>query len=273
MKMLSRYRPLPSMLMRTPRVSSAPLSIARSFHTAEQAGLHPPPRCPSHWHYFARTATPCLPAASSSRHGSGWRAPEPARQLGYRAFLPHRRQRHLRLELSAVLLPSIGHVSPPANRPLQGETLSKFSVGGRPTRRCTRCRRTSSPSCGSSSRTSRKPRLLGGLPTEQPPARASRMKSGHVRPVTALDDANPAIDRSSRRPRRAHRARCARSRCRSIPRHCRRHRGGRSRSRRKCRRLRRLFDHLRTARLPIIDRQRPLTRIADDQMPSGSARR
>jgi hypothetical protein len=37
---------------------------------------------------------------------------KPARKLSYSAVLPHRRQRHLRLELSAMLLPSIGHVSP-----------------------------------------------------------------------------------------------------------------------------------------------------------------
>jgi hypothetical protein len=49
---------------------------------------------------------------------------EPARKLSYRAVLPHRRQRNLCLELSAVLLPSVGHVSPSANRRLQGQTLS-----------------------------------------------------------------------------------------------------------------------------------------------------
>src|SRR5271165_1300826 len=49
---------------------------------------------------------------------------KPARQLGHGAFLTHRRQRHLRLELSTMLLARIPHVSPPANRPLQGETLS-----------------------------------------------------------------------------------------------------------------------------------------------------
>jgi hypothetical protein len=42
---------------------------------------------------------------------------EPARQFRNSAFLTYRRQCDFRLELSAVLLPSIGHVSPPADRP------------------------------------------------------------------------------------------------------------------------------------------------------------
>ena len=56
---------------------------------------------------------------------------EPARQLGHRAFLPNRRQRHFRLELRTVFLPSIRQVSPLANRPLQGETLLA-TLCGRP---------------------------------------------------------------------------------------------------------------------------------------------
>jgi hypothetical protein len=49
---------------------------------------------------------------------------EPARQFRDRAFPANCRQRDLRLELGSVLLPSIGHVSPSAVRPLQGKTPS-----------------------------------------------------------------------------------------------------------------------------------------------------
>jgi hypothetical protein len=49
---------------------------------------------------------------------------KPARQLGDRALLPHCRQRHFRFELRTVPLPCNRHVSPSANRPSQGGTLS-----------------------------------------------------------------------------------------------------------------------------------------------------
>src|SRR5947209_1291936 len=49
---------------------------------------------------------------------------KPARQLGNRAILPDRCQRHLRLELRTVLLPCIRQVSPPAKPPSQRKTLS-----------------------------------------------------------------------------------------------------------------------------------------------------
>jgi hypothetical protein len=42
---------------------------------------------------------------------------EPARLFRNSAFLTYRRQCDFRLELSAVLLPSMGHVLPPADRP------------------------------------------------------------------------------------------------------------------------------------------------------------
>src|SRR3954468_6156769 len=49
---------------------------------------------------------------------------KPAQQLGNRAILPDRRQRHFRLELRTVLLPCIRQVSPPAKPPFQAKTLS-----------------------------------------------------------------------------------------------------------------------------------------------------
>src|SRR3954454_11015198 len=49
---------------------------------------------------------------------------KPARQLGNRAILPDRCQRHFRLELRTVLLPCSRQVSPPAKPPSQGKTLS-----------------------------------------------------------------------------------------------------------------------------------------------------
>jgi pimeloyl-ACP methyl ester carboxylesterase len=57
---------------------------------------------------------------------------EPARQLGDRAFLTHRRQRHLCLELRTVLLSYACHVSPSAERPFREETFNLSSFPGPP---------------------------------------------------------------------------------------------------------------------------------------------
>jgi hypothetical protein len=50
--------------------------------------------------------------------------PIAARQLRHRAVLSHRRQRNLRLEIYAVLLANIRHLSPLARGRFRGETLS-----------------------------------------------------------------------------------------------------------------------------------------------------
>ncbi len=77
-------------------------------------------------------------------------------------------------------------------------------------------------------RTRRKPRLVGGGPTEQPPATAVADEVAHERAVLAFERADAAIAGQQARFAVRPRPRAARSRNSSIPRRCRKDRRRRS---------------------------------------------